>query len=216
MRIVAPSILSCNFMDLKNEIIKINDSKAEWIHFDVMDGHFVPNLTFGPDIFKYFKNNSNKFMDVHIMVSNPMFIAQLFIEAKASQIVFHYEACQNENEIYELINYIKSKDIKVGISIKPGTDVKVLKPYLNLLDNILVMSVEPGFGGQKFIPNVLDKLSYLKEQRTINNYNYIIQIDGGINNENKELCYEKGADCLVAGSYLFKQEDFASGVESLL
>lgn len=216
MRIIAPSILSCNFMKLAQEITRINDSAAEWLHFDVMDGHFVPNLTFGPDIFSYFKKNSTKFTDVHIMVTNPRFVAELFINAGADQIVFHYEACQNSEEIAAIIAYIKAHNVRVGLAIKPQTAPDVLKPFLKSLDNVLIMSVEPGFGGQKFMPHALSKLTYLKEIRATNNYHYVIQIDGGINNENKELCYQAGADCLVAGSYLFKQADFKAGVASLL
>ena len=213
MKIIAPSILACNFLNLKNEIIKINNSKAKWLHFDVMDGHFVPNISFGPPIFKFFKDNSSLFMDVHIMVNNPRFVAQLFIEAGANQIVFHYEACQSKEEIKEIITYIKSTGCKVGLSIKPRTDVKVLTEFLSDIDLVLIMSVEPGFGGQKFIESALEKVKYLNN---ITNRQFLIQIDGGIDNTNKQLCYEAGADCLVAGSYLFKQKDFDKAVESLL
>lgn len=212
MKIIAPSILACDFLNLKQEIEKINTSKAQWVHFDVMDGNFVPNLSFGPDIFKYFKNNSPLFMDVHLMVINPRFIAQLFIDAGADSITFHYEACQNEQEIFEIIQMIKDQGVKVGLTIKPDTKVEVLDPFLDLLDLVLIMSVEPGFGGQKFIPGALDKLKYLRKVKP----NLLLQIDGGIDNTNKDLCYQAGANSLVAGSYLFKQADFSKAVDSLL
>ncbi|MDF9867074.1 ribulose-phosphate 3-epimerase [Bacilli bacterium PM5-3] len=214
MKIIAPSILACNFLDLQSEIKKLNNSKAKWIHFDVMDGHFVPNISFGPDIFKYFKNNSALFTDVHIMVANPYFVAKLFVEAGANQIVFHYEACQNDEEIYQIIKYLKDNNVKVGISIKPNTEVAVLDKFLSDIDLVLIMSVEPGFGGQKFISSSLDKVKYLATKK--NSHNFLIQIDGGIDNNNKDLCYEAGVDCLVAGSYLFKQDDFNKAVDSLL
>ncbi len=216
MRIIAPSILGCNFLKLEDEINKINNSKAQWLHFDVMDGHFVPNLSFGPPIFKFFKKSSDRFMDVHIMVSNPLFIGDLFIKSGADQIVFHYEACDSDNEVFELIKHFKDQNVKAGISIKPKTDIKVIEKFLDDLDLVLVMSVEPGFGGQKFIESSLDKLRFLKKYKEENNANFIIQIDGGIDNTNKEICYEAGAECLVAGSYLFNHEDFDKGVESLL
>ncbi|MDR3215397.1 MAG: ribulose-phosphate 3-epimerase [Bacilli bacterium] len=216
MRIIAPSILSCDFMNLKEEIKRINESLAQWIHFDVMDGHFVPNISFGPDIFKYFKNNSSLLMDVHIMVTNPQFVGDLFIKAGADQIVFHYEACADDHEVSALIKHFKDQDIKVGLSLKPHTSIDVIETFLKELDLVLIMAVEPGFGGQKFMVNALDKLKYLKEYRTINHLEYLIQVDGGISNENKELCYKAGADCLVAGSYLFKQDNFNDGVNSLL
>lgn len=216
MRIVAPSILSCNFMELEKEINKINNSKAKWLHFDVMDGHFVKNISFGPDIFKYFKNNSSLFMDVHLMVTNPKFIGDLFIEAGANLIVFHYEACASDIEAIELVEYFQKKNVNVGVSIKPKTDVNDIIMLLDYVDLVLVMSVEPGFGGQSFIESSLEKIRQLKEYKDCNDLDFIIQVDGGISSSNKEACYEAGAECLVAGSYLFKQSDFNKGVESLL
>jgi len=214
--IIAPSILSANFYNLEKDIAMINDSACQWIHFDVMDGHFVPNLTFGPMILDVFKKHSSKYLDVHIMVNNPKFFSDLFIDAGADQIVFHYEALSNEQEISELISYIKSRGVKVGISIKPKTDIKVLDAFLPELDLVLVMSVEPGFGGQSFMADQLDKVSYLKSMQESNSYDYIIQIDGGINESTAKEAIHSGAQCLVAGSYLFKQEDFNQAVLGLM
>lgn len=216
MRIIAPSILAANFLDLEEEINKINNSVAKWIHFDVMDGHFVPNLSFGPDIFAVFKENSSLFTDVHIMVSNPLFVGNLFIEKGADQIVFHHEACQNDNEIKTIIDEFKAKGIKVGIAIKPETKVSAIENYLHKLDLVLVMAVEPGFGNQKFMNSALDKIKELNDLRALKDLPFLIQADGGINADNKDLCFEAGADCLVAGSYLFKQDDFNEAVASLL
>lgn len=216
MRIVAPSILAANFLDLNSEINKINSSKAEWLHFDVMDGHFVPNLSFGPDIFAVFKDNSPLFTDVHIMVSNPLFVGNLFIEKGADQIVFHHEACHDINEIKTIIDEFKAKDVKVGIAIKPDTPISSIADYLYKLDLVLVMSVEPGFGNQKFIKKSLRKIKELNKLRTHDDLGFLIQVDGGINKDNKERCYAAGADCLVAGSYLFSQSNFDKAVASLL
>ncbi|MGL4383667.1 MAG: ribulose-phosphate 3-epimerase [Bacilli bacterium] len=215
-RIVAPSILACNYLNLKEDIERINNSAAKWIHFDVMDSHFVPNLTFGPDIFKVFKENSPLFLDVHIMVSNPQFVAQLFLEQGAHQIVFHIEAIDNEQAVLDLIKLIKSYQAKVGIALKPKTSYETIIPYLALIDLVLIMSVEPGFGGQSFDESVLAKAQKLNNIRKDNQYNYLIQIDGGIDHTNKERCYQAGIDCLVSGSYLFKQADFSKAVLSLL
>lgn len=216
MAIIAPSILAADFSNLKLEIEKLNSSNAEWIHFDVMDGHFVPNLTFGPDIFKVFKNNSTLFLDVHIMVSNPFFISKLFVDAGADQIVFHFESLSSHEQINKLITYLKNSNVKVGISIKLDTNVECLVPYLDQLDNVLIMAVEPGFGGQKFQISSLDKIKYLNEYRKCNNLNFLLQIDGGIDNTNKDDCYKVGCDCLVSGSYLFNNDNFSLAVDSLL
>lgn len=214
--IVAPSILSADFYNLEKDIKMLNSSSAEWIHFDVMDGHFVPNLTFGPMILEVFKKNSDKFLDVHIMVENPKFFADLFIDAGADQIVFHYEALANEIEVGVLIDYIQSKNVKCGVSIKPNTDIKFLDKFLDKLDLVLVMSVEPGFGGQSFMENMLDKVSYLADYKKQNKSNYLVQIDGGINDQTASKAVAAGAEVLVAGSYLFKASDFNKAVESLI
>ncbi|MBQ5755623.1 MAG: ribulose-phosphate 3-epimerase, partial [Erysipelotrichaceae bacterium] len=154
--IIAPSILSLDYTRF-NEQVEILNNSVEWIHFDVMDGHFVPNLTFGPDILKAYRRSSDLFMDVHLMVTDPDFFADVFMKAGADQITFHYEAVEEE-KIPALIEKIHANGCKCGISIKPKTEVSVLKPYLDLVDLVLVMSVEPGFGGQSFIEHSYDKI----------------------------------------------------------
>ncbi len=205
MAIVAPSVLSLDFSDFKNQVEKLNSSEAEWIHFDVMDGHFVPNLTFGPDILKAFKKSSDLFMDVHIMVSDPVFFSNVFIENGADCITFHLEALESIEKCVELAREIRKKGVLAGISIKPKTSCECLYDVLNEFDLVLVMSVEPGFGGQKFDDTALDKIRKLKEEIEKRNCHTLIEVDGGINQATGLLCKNAGADVLVAGSYVFKQ-----------
>lgn len=211
--IVACSVLSLDFTDTKSQIEKMNESKSEWLHFDVMDGNFVPNISFGPDILKSFKKVSNQVMDVHLMIADPMEYSDVFINAGAQFLTFHYEAVC-ENDIIPLCDHIHELGCKVGISIKPKTDVKVLIPYLPYVDMVLVMSVEPGFGGQKFDSSALAKISWLKQYRETNDLCFLIEVDGGINNVTGKECSEAGVDVLVAGSYIFKN-DIIEAVESL-
>ncbi len=204
--IVSPSVLSLDYSDTKSQIEELNQSKATWMHFDVMDGHFVPNLTFGPDILKSFVKISDLFKDVHIMVDDPDFFSEVFIKAGAEMITFHYEVMDSDEDIQALIDKIHALGCKAGISIKPNTDVSVLKPFLNSADLFLIMSVEPGFGGQAFMENALDKIRTLKKWICESNSNALIEVDGGINEETGRLCAEAGADVLVAGSYVFKND----------
>ena len=212
--IIAPSILSLHY-DNFNEELDILNNNVEWIHFDVMDGHFVPNLTFGPDILKTFRRNSNLFMDVHLMVDDPAFFAKVFAEAGADSIIFHYEVFNNIDACLRLIDEIKNKMyLKAGISIKPNTDIQLIEPLLKEIDIVLVMSVEPGFGGQKFMPSSLDKIAYLKKYKEDNNLDYVIEVDGGINDQTAHDVIEAGADSLVAGSYIFNG-DIKANIEKL-
>jgi len=202
--IIAPSLLSMDFTKTLNQLDEIKQSHATWLHFDVMDGHFVPNLSFGPDICKQVRLNSDLFMDVHIMVSDPNTFSDVFIEAGADLITFHLEACKNDEEVHQIIDKIHAKNVKVGLSIKPSTDVKELLPYLDKIDLVLIMSVNPGYGGQSFMLNAIDKIQLLRQTIDTNQYKVLIEVDGGINYETAQLVLDAGADVLVAGSYIFK------------
>ncbi len=211
--ILAPSILSLDYTKFLEQLSVINDN-CKWIHFDVMDGHFVPNISFGPDIFKAFRTNSSLYMDVHLMVSNPKKIGDMFIKAGADGITFHFEAVDNIYDCLDTIAYFKSKHVKVGISIKPDTDVQMLAPVLKYVDLVLVMSVEPGFGGQKFMESALDKIKYLDAYRKYNELSYLIEVDGGINDKNIYKVKEAGCDVAVAGSFIFKG-DIEANIKSV-
>jgi len=202
--IIAPSLLSMDFTKTLTQLDEIKQSHATWLHFDVMDGHFVPNLSFGPDICKQIRLNSDLFMDVHIMVSDPNTFSDVFIEAGADLITFHLEACKNDEEVIQIIDKIHAKNVKVGISIKPSTNINELLPFLDKIDLVLIMSVNPGYGGQSFMLNALDKISLLRNTIDTKKLNVLIEVDGGINHETAQLVLNAGADVLVAGSYIFK------------
>lgn len=206
---IAPSVLTADFTNLKNELDSIN--KADYIHIDIMDGNFVPNISFGPAINKQIANNTKIPLDVHLMVLNPLdWIAQFAIE-QVEYITVHYES----NKFEEALKEIKKHGKKIGITIKPETKVDAIKPYLKDADLVLVMSVEPGFGGQIFMPEMLEKVRELKTLRTTNNYDYIIEIDGGINNETIKLAKDAGVDISVVGSYVFNQKNRNETIDSL-
>lgn len=210
---IAPSVLSANFAFLKEEIDSIDQGGADWIHYDVMDGHFVPNISFGYSILNNISKVTDMYLDVHLMISDPMKYVDEFIKAKASLITFHIEAMENKEKTKELIKHLKHKGVDVGISIKPNTPVSEIEEYLNEIDLVLVMSVEPGFGGQSFIYDSLDKIAELALLKLENEF--LIEVDGGINEETARLCKEAGADVLVAGSYVFNQEDRKKAIDSL-
>jgi ribulose-phosphate 3-epimerase len=207
---IAPSILAANFMCLEKELLDIEFAGADLIHFDVMDGHFVPNITFGPMILHQAKKKCGLAFDVHLMVNDPIKFIPWYAEAKPDIITFHLEATPNPEKEIELI---KSFGIKVGISIKPETDVEVLDNFIDVVDLILIMSVNPGFGGQKFNHSAIDKIKYLKEKTK--NTKTLIEVDGGINMETAKLCIDAGADILVAGSAIFGSNNYADSIRQI-
>ncbi|MEA5061172.1 MAG: ribulose-phosphate 3-epimerase [Erysipelotrichaceae bacterium] len=214
--LVAPSILSADFLKLGDEIKKVELADADWIHFDVMDGHFVPNISFGIPVLKSIANGHNLVNDVHIMISDPKFYAPKFVEAGADYLTFHLEACKDLQECLEVIDIIHVLGAKAGISLKPKTDVNTILPLLRFIDLVLIMSVEPGFGGQSFIEDSLKKITFFKDYRASHQEaHYLIEVDGGINDKTGALCREAGADVLVAGSYIFGHDDIKERIARL-
>ncbi len=201
---ISPSILSADFSQLGNEIKRLIDAGADMVHVDVMDGHFVPNLTIGPPVIKALKKNSSIPFDVHLMISPVHKYIEAFANAGADIITIHPEATE---DLQNSINKIKELKKKVGISLNPETKIDVVKKFLNQIDLILIMSVNPGFGGQKFMPKVLKKIKDLVDIREKEGINFDIEIDGGINFENSKLAIEAGANILVSGTTIFKSND---------
>ena len=202
--LIAPSLLSADFSNLKKDIEMVNDSEADWFHLDIMDGHFVPNITIGPEIIKKLRPVTKKTFDVHLMIEPVDKYIQDFAEAGADIITFHPEATPNTEETIKLI---KKFNKKVGISLKPKSDISLIEKFLDKIDLILIMSVEPGFAGQKFMPDVLPKLKKLKEIITDKNLKIDLEIDGGINFDNCKSAINAGANVLVSGSTIFKQNN---------
>ena len=209
---ISPSILGGSFANMQETVKLIDESKAEYIHFDVMDGDFVPNLTFGPQFISNVRQYSKKIFDVHLMINRVGKFLDEYIKAGSDIITFHLEIGEN---IKELISKIKKNNIKCGIAIKPATAWEDLKPYLNDIDQIIIMTVEPGFGGQKFMEDQLLKIEQLKNFISNNQLHVDLEVDGGVNYETGKKCVDAGSNILVAGSFLFNQENLTQASNQL-
>ena len=210
--IISPSILGGSFSNMEKIISELDQSKAEYIHFDVMDGDFVPNLTFGPQFISNLRTKTKKIFDVHLMINRVNKFLDDYIKAGSNIITFHYEI---DEDLNKLIDKIKQNRIKVGIALKPKTTCEEIKKYLHLVDQVIIMTVEPGFGGQTFLSDQVNKIESISKYIRENNLNVDIEIDGGVNYETGKLCVDAGANILVAGSFLFKQSSLIMATNKL-
>ena len=210
--IISPSILGGSFSNMEKTISELDQSKAEYIHFDVMDGDFVPNLTFGPQFISNLRTKTKKIFDVHLMINRVNKFLDDYIKAGSNIITFHYEINEDLNK---LIDKIKQNRIKVGIALKPKTTYEEIKKYLHLVDQVIIMTVEPGFGGQTFLSDQVNKIESVSKYIRENNLKVDIEIDGGVNYETGKLCVDAGANILVAGSFLFKQSSLIMATNKL-
>ncbi len=213
MAILSPSVLSANFAHLEDDCRRALEGGAQMLHYDVMDGHFVPNISFGIPVLKSIHTAlPDAFFDVHLMISKPLSYVDAFAGAGASLINFHVES---ESDPQETLNAIHAAGCKAGMTVKPGTPVEAVFPYLEQLDLVLIMTVEPGFGGQKFMPDMMDKVRTLAAERERRGLKFLIEVDGGVNTETGKVCMEAGVDVLVAGSTAFSVKDITAACRDL-
>ena len=212
MPIISPSVLACDFANVQRDVEMINNSTADWFHIDIMDGVFVPNISFGFPVMKAMAKHATKPLDVHLMIVNPDQYISHCKDAGAEWVTVHYEACTH---LHRTIQAIKAQGMKAGVALNPHTPVSVLEEVINDLDLVLIMSVNPGFGGQSFINSAVDKVSKLKALINDKGASTLIEVDGGVNNKTGKLLIEAGADALVAGSYVFKSEDPSATIDIL-
>lgn len=210
--LVAPSVLAADFLNLGQGIHMVNESLADWFHLDVMDGQFVPNISYGMPVIKHIKRLANKPLDVHLMIEKPEKYLSTFRECGADVITVHYEACPH---LHRTIQQIKETGAKAGVALNPHTPVSLLENVIEDVDLVLIMSVNPGFGGQKFIYQTLNKIKQAKDMITIRNAQAVIEVDGGVGLQNAEKILQAGADVLVAGSSVFKAENPTKAIEQL-
>jgi ribulose-phosphate 3-epimerase len=210
--LIAPSVLAADFANLQSDIEMINDSFADWFHIDIMDGVFVPNISFGMPVMAAMKKHTKKPMDVHLMIVNPDQYISTFKKIGADILTVHYEACTH---LHKTIQAIKAEDMKAGVALNPHTPIHLLEDIINDIDLVCIMSVNPGFGGQSFIENTYDKVKQLKALITKKGANTLIEIDGGVNIYNAKALIDAGADVLVAGSFVFKADDPVATIKDL-